>query len=190
MAGKDILRGLEIDKRSGYSILDVIRLILLLEKGPLGRLGIIKELGLEEASVKTMINRLNESGFLSKTTKGQVLTKKGKNAVSRISDNVSDFFETRLPGIGPCVFVVVKNSGNKVKLGIEQRDEGMKLGVKIITLTYGARLEFPGTKERARGFESVEKLCKLDRNDAVVIASGIEKKRMKRALIGAAITLF
>jgi len=187
---KSILRGLEIDKRSGYSVLDVIRLMLLLEKGPLGRSGIIKGLGLEEASVKTMISRLNEGGLLSKTTKGQVLTKRGKCVASRISDNVSDFFETRLPSIGPCVFVVVKNSGNKVKLGIEQRDEGMKLGVNIITLTYGARLEFPGTREKARGFEPVEKLCKLGRNDAVVIASGSEKNRMKRALIGAAITLF
>jgi predicted transcriptional regulator len=186
---KKFIKGFEIDRRSDYSIIDIIRILRILSERPTGRIHLMNELGLGEATVKTMIKRLKNEGVLSDSTKGQILTGTGKKIAEEINERVSIFYNFKIPTITKksCTIFVVRNSARKVKVGIEQRDEGMKLGVNIITLVYdGKNIRFPGTGEIFKDFR--EKL-ELKGGDVIIISSGEGNEKRERGGIAAALTL-
>jgi predicted transcriptional regulator len=188
---KKYLESIEIDKRSGYSVLDVIRTLMILNEKPMGRTLLMKKLDLNEASVKTLIKKFRSHGITKFSTKGQVLTERGKKIASCLSKKLSKFVNVQIPSIGfeSGVALVVKKTGDKVKFGIEQRDEGMKLGVRVITLVYSeGKLKFPGTEEDA-SFKSVEKQFDLEDGDVLIIASGSDKINSEKGCLAAALTL-
>ncbi|MEE9323525.1 MAG: DUF4443 domain-containing protein, partial [Candidatus Aenigmarchaeota archaeon] len=174
---KKFVRGFEIDKRSGYTIVDIIRVLRILHGGPMGRVRLIKEIGLGEATVKTMIKRLKNDGILTDSTRGQILTGIGREIAEEINEKVSIFHNFKIPTITrkTCTTFIVRNSAGKVKMGIEQRDEGMKLGVNVTTLVYdGKDVRFPGTGEI---FRDLDGKLNLKRGDVIIISSGEGKER-------------
>ena len=74
-----MIKAFEIDKRSDYSIVDVLYALYLLYEKPMGRFSLMNELGLNEASIKTLLKRMKSYGLVEKTTKGHALTGIGKN---------------------------------------------------------------------------------------------------------------
>ena len=63
------------DGRSGYSEPHILKTLLLMDR-PIGREKLIKVLGLNEASVRTMMNFLRRKGLLKSTKMGHEPTKK------------------------------------------------------------------------------------------------------------------
>lgn len=186
---KKFVKSFEVDKRSDYTIIDVVRILIILNKKPMGRINLMNELGLGEATVKTMIKRLKKEEVVNDSTRGQVLTKRGRGIAEGFAKKISFFYDIKIPPISktPCVVFVVRNSASKLKVGIEQRDEGMKLGVNIITLVYdGDKVRFPGTGEIVKGFE---KKPDLKKGDVIIISSGKRGEEMERGGIAAALTL-
>lgn len=186
---KKFLKTFEVDKRSDYTIIDIVRILIALNKKPMGRINLMKELGLGEATIKTMIKRLKGEGVVNYSTKGQVLTKKGRLIAEEFARKISSFHDIEIPSISKtsCIVFVVRNSASKVKLGIEQRDEGMKLGVNIITLVYeGGKVRFPGTGETVK---DIEEKMDLKGGDVIIISSGKKGWEMERGGIAAALTL-
>jgi biotin operon repressor len=188
MSFKKLLGGFEIDRRSGYSIVDVVRIFSILSKRSRGRMLLVKELGLGEATVKTMIKNLRNHGFTRDSTRGEVLTKKGEKVSDYLNSKIPKVFRVKIPSISksPTVALIVRNASHKVKMGIEQRDEGVKVGVNVTTLVFRDRkAKFPGTGETARGLENLE----AEENDVIIIASGENTKKAERGGIAAALTL-
>ncbi|NIO21538.1 MAG: hypothetical protein GTN76_12550 [Candidatus Aenigmarchaeota archaeon] len=188
MSFKKFLGDFEIDKRSGYSMVDVVRVFKILSERSIGRILLIKELDMGEATVKTIVKNLRKRGFTKNSTRGEVLTKKGKKVADYLNRKVSIAFRVRIPSISkkPTVALIVKNASKKVKMGIEQRDEGMKMGVKVTTLVFqGKRVKFPGTGDVVRGLENLE----VEDNDVIIIASGENKTKAERGGIAATLTL-
>jgi len=188
MSFKKLLEGFEIDRRSGYSVVDVVRIFSILSKRSMGRVLLVKELDLGEATVKTMIKNLRKHGFTRDSTRGEVLTKKGEKVSDYLNRKVSKVFRVKIPSISkqPTVALVVRNASKKVKMGIEQRDEGMKVGVNVTTLVFRDReAKFPGTGEAVRGLENLEPR----ENDVIILASGENAKKAERGGIAAIMTL-
>ena len=77
-----------IDSRASYSSAHVVKVLFLLSERPMGRHRLIKETRLGEATVKTLIKRLIKNKLIKKTTKGNVLTKKGILFVKKIIKNM------------------------------------------------------------------------------------------------------
>ena len=184
---KNFARNFSIDKRSGYTLVDVIRAIMFMSERHYGRISLTKKLGLCEASVRTMLKKLKSVGLLTVSTKGHVLTKKGEELAKNINRKIFSVRRFERPRFvkKSCVVFVVKGSAKKVKLGIEQRDEGMRFGSEIITLVYdGKNVKFPGTGEIVEGFEAP-----LSKNDVVIVSSGRRRVDMERGALAAALTL-
>lgn len=187
MSFKKLLGAFEIDRRSGYSIVDVVRVFKTLSKRPMGRILLMEKLGLGEATVKTMIKNLRKYGFTRGSSMGEMLTIKGKNISKYLEERISEAFKIEIPFISrqPTIALVVRNASKKVKMGIEQRDEGMKMGAHITTLVFhNKQVRFPGTGEVVRGLEHLG----AKEGDAIIIASGENLNKAERGGIAAAMT--
>jgi predicted transcriptional regulator len=159
MSFKKLLEGFEIDRRSGYSVVDVVRVFKILSKRSMGRVLLVKELGLGEATIKTMIKNLRRHGFTRDSTRGEILTKRGEKVSDYLNSKVSKVFRVKIPSISksPTIALIVRNASKKVKMGIEQRDEGMKVGANVTTLVFQKKeAKFPKTGEAVRGLENLE----------------------------------
>ncbi len=187
MGLKKLFGGFGIDKRSDYTMADVIRVLRILSTRPRGRISLMKELGLGEASVKTMIKNLRKHGLTRHSTKGEILTEKGRKVSEYLNRKVKSVFRIRIPSIStkPTVAIVVRRASRRVIRGIEQRDEGMKMGVDVTTLVCeDGCIRFPGTGEVVRGVD-----FDLEEGDVVVLASGKNLKEAERGGIAAVLTL-
>jgi len=187
MGLKKLLGEFEIDKRSAYTMADVIRVFRILSGRPKGRISLMKELGLGEASVKTIIKNLRKHGLTRDSTKGEILTEKGREVGEYLNRKVKGIFRAQVPSIStkPTVAIVVKGASGKVKKGIEQRDEGMKMGVDVTTLVCeDGCIRFPGTGEVVKDID-----LELKEKDVVVLASGKNLKEAERGGIAAVLTI-
>lgn len=107
---------------------------LISEFQPIGRKKLADKLGVGEGSVRTILNRLKEEGFVSSTIQGHVLTEKGEN---ELGDSVRKFLEIKVSDltVGEVdVATIVENSADKVSSGIEERDEAIKVGAEGATV--------------------------------------------------------
>jgi predicted transcriptional regulator len=186
---REKLRNLEIDKRSGYGIPDVVRLFLSISKKPMGRTGLIKNLNLGEATVKTMVKFLKSRGLIYQDAVGVHPTKRGLSVFSFCS-RISGLTELKIPEFSKnVVALVVKKAADGVKSGIEQRDEGVKFGAKIITMIK-KRGELvlagvPGHEPPYR--KEIERSLKIGEGDVVILSGANSRLGAERGAVAAAL---
>jgi len=185
-----------IDKRAGYNEAHIIQALFLISQRPVGRMNLMGELKLGEASVKTLLKNLKDNGMIISTRRGHELTSKGKAFLTRILKmlekpkeiDISDYTVSK-----ENYAIVVKKASNKVKMGVEQRDEAIKVGADGATtfIFKSGKLWFPGTNEKANEnlTEKVSKLFELKDGDVVIIGSAKNKYKAREAAIMAALSL-
>jgi hypothetical protein len=189
MGGKELIP-IEIDSRSGYTLADIALAIRLIGKRSMGRFTLMKELGLGEATVKTLMKKLEDERLAKTSAKGQVLGGKGRRIFGILEKRMSDAIPVNVPSISakPSVAFVVRGAGDKIKKGIEQRDEGVRNGVDVTTLVFnGEDLRFPSNTHKI----SVEALegFPLARGDVVIISSGSTLNEAKKGGLAVCLTL-
>jgi len=184
----EIFGGLEIDPRSGYGITDLVRLFLIISKGPAGRTVIMRELGVGEATAKTIIKFLSGKGLIEQGTRGICPSKKGLDVFS-ICSSFSDMKEIHIPEFSdkPAVALVVRGAAGSVRSGIEQRDEGVKFGAKIVTLVKkSGGLSLAGIHDYQLPYKNViDGVLDTKENDTVIISSADSKPDAERGAIAA-----
>jgi len=184
-----------VDVRASYSIAHVVKALFLLYERPMGRHQLMKEMLLGEATIKTLIKRLKKNNLIKKTTKGNLLTKKGSLLVNKTLKNISRPMEIVIKKytVGKYNFaVLIKKASNKVRSGIEQRDEAIKIGADGATtlVCKNNRLIFPGCNRKIIDLEKIlRKIFKIENQDVIVIGSGSTKKKAEEASIIAALSL-
>ncbi|MBN2331255.1 MAG: hypothetical protein JXC85_05570 [Candidatus Aenigmarchaeota archaeon] len=187
----DRLPNLEIDKRSGYGFPDLVRLFLAISKTPKGRTSLMKDLGLGEATVKTMLKYLRERGLVDQGTRGVYPTRRGASAFS-FTGAFSDFREIRIPQFSKStVALVVKGAARKVTSGIEQRDEGVRFGAKIITLVrHGGRMLLAGVPNHKTAYaEAAERSLKTEDGDVIILSGADSRLDAERAAVAAGLSV-
>ena len=184
-----------IDVRASYSIVDVVKVLFLLSEKSMGRHQLMEEMKVGEASIKTLLKRLKKNNLIKKTTKGSVLTKKGTLLVNEILKTISKPVEigTGKHTVGKYNFaVLVKKASNKVRSGIEQRDEAVKIGADGATtlVCKNDRLIFPGFDRNIIDLEKIlRKHFRIENRDVIVIGSASTKKKAEEASIIAALSM-
>ncbi|MFC1454530.1 DUF4443 domain-containing protein [Candidatus Undinarchaeota archaeon] len=184
-----------VDIRASYSEVHVIHSFLLLSEKPLGRFSLMEQLGLNEASVKTLLKKLVEAGFAESSTKGAVLTKKGEDFVDGLLGHISKPAKLKIEKLVVDTHntaIVVKNSSKKVGNCIHLRDAAIRAGATGLTvlLKDGERLALPNCDfpiDYAK--EAIESVLTLDDGDAILIGSAPTYLKSKQGAIAAALEL-
>jgi len=165
---------------ANFSEYDLIRALILIHKEALGRNLLMRELGLSEASTRSLMKKLSSSGFVKTTTKGIALTDSGKNFVHKVN--------TILSGPAPInygafsISFKVSDSANMVNVGLEQRDAAVKAGAAgcLVFVYKNSRLVLPGVDGIEHVyldiFNGVKENFSLSEGDVVIIAFANTKR--------------
>ena len=184
-----------IDVRASYSTVDIIKVLFLLSEKPMGRNQLMKGVKLGEAPIKTLTKRLKKNNLIKKTTKGSILTKKGTLLVGKILKNISKPVEIgpNKDTVGKYNFaVLIKKASSRVRSGVEQRDEAIKIGADGATtlICKNERLTFPSFDRKVIGLEKIlRQYFRIENEDVIVIGSASTKKKAEEAAIIAALSL-
>jgi predicted transcriptional regulator len=184
-----------IDVRASYSPVEIVKILFLLSEKPMGRLRLMKEMRMGEATVKTLLKRLKDKDLIKSSTKGNLLTKKGKVLVRKILEKISKPIEITVDEYSVGKYntaILVKNSSKKIKSGIEQRDEAIKIGASGATtlICRDGKLVFPGCNKDVSELEKIfrEKI-KIENDDVIIIGSASDRKKSEDACIAVALSL-
>lgn len=185
-------RSIPIDPRSGYDLSDIVRLFIIIRERPRGRIYLISKLRLGEATVKTMLKNLKNKKLVKQNTLGVYPAKRADQFFS-FCDNYSPFKEVHFIDFSekPSVALIVNNGADSVNSGIEQRDEGVKHGAKIITLVKrSGKLILAGVPEHPLSYkEQIESLIKTVNGDVLILSSAETRLDAERGAIAASLTL-
>lgn len=142
--------------------------------GRVGRKQLTEDLGIGEGSMRTILNQLKKQNLITSSRGGHEITRKGK----QIIEKPAKF--TRLDAdditVGEVdVATLVKGAAARVKSGIEQRDEAIKVGADgaTVLILRAGKLQFPD------GFRIVNPkldraltdIFKPDEGDVIVIGT-------------------
>ncbi len=174
------------DKRSGYSESHVLKAVLLME-GPIGREKIMKFLSLNEASARTILNFLKKNGLVKSTNKGHEPTKKCKKIIKYLKANIKGpliFGKKSITISEKNVAYIVKNRANKIRYGIEQRDQAIIMGASgLTTIIKKGKLSIPGMKT------NLDLGIEMEDGDVLLIGSANDEKIAEFAALYAAYLL-
>jgi predicted transcriptional regulator len=127
--------------------------LILLKDQRIGRKQLAEELRLGEGTVRTILGRLQDEGLISISRPGVTLSNKGEDYLKAIEGVLK---WKPLPGTDITVdevnwAVLIRGASNRVRLGVEQRDQALIHGATgATTLVYkAASWAIPGLDERA-----------------------------------------
>lgn len=155
------------------------------------------ELNLGEGSIKTLVKHLKMNNFVDTSNAGMWLTQKGLVFYDRVESSIPAELEIGKCSVGLGKFnhaILLRDLGDEIKTGIEQRDAAIKIGaVGATTLIYqDQKFLMPD-----RNQDSLRKDPKLrvdlfqklqpQENDVIIIASADDKIRADLAAKSAAL---
>lgn len=182
---------LKIDKRSGYSLVHAVKTIMLLGEEPSGREKLIRKLNLNEASVRTLLSKLEKNGLIEKSTRGRILTDKGRGFFYFLKRNLIGpitVSRTKVTVSKYNIAYIVRKRARKIKKGLEQRDQAILMGADgLTTITYDKTLKIPGLNRKVP--DSIKNLFNLEKGDVILIGSAKSKDMADLAALNAALLL-
>jgi len=201
---KEFLEDLSVQKAPGpspsFNVFDLWRAIeLIAKKGLIGRGRLAEELGIGEGTVRTLIGRLANSGIIATSRFGCSLTRKGFELWNRIQLIVPQKVmlpENDLTFAAHNVALLLKNRGDCVSHGLEQRDAAVAVGAKgAITLIFkDDKLVAPMVsddlaRDFPKAFNQIIRSMNPEENDVVVIGSADTPEKAEYGALAAAWTL-
>jgi len=177
----------EFNKISGRLVCTEGHIYLILlythEKGLTGRYYLKDKLGIGEATIRNILDRLKKLGIIEALRGGHRLTAKGEKLVNNIMSRllIIDLKTDIKPGRCNAIFII-KGVGDKVKTGVEERDNVIKYGGSgAVVLVYrDGRIIFPDSgldaeKWYPRFRKKLTKKVELEENDVILITGGDNK---------------
>jgi predicted transcriptional regulator len=178
-----------------FSVAHIFHALEFMAERPIGRNKLAEKLNVGEGAVRTIINRLKDAGLIVTSKAGCTLTAKGLS----IWKKFEEFFPKRVE-IGKTELTtaehnyafLVKNSGHKVKSGIEQRDAAIVAGAKraVVIVSKGGHLIIESVsnsieKEFPKAANQILKVIQPEDNDVIIIAGADVPQKAKNAAFAA-----
>lgn len=147
---------------------------LIGKHGRVGRKDLADELRIGEGSVRTVLNQLKKRDLITSSRGGHSLTDKGRRALGKSLELVKiDASDLTVGGVD--VATVVRGAADRVKKGIEQRDEAIKAGAAGATVLIfkNGKLQFPDRfiEVGKKVSETIIKALKPQEGDVIVIGT-------------------
>ena len=182
-----------------FTVFHVFYALELLSQKPLGRNTLAKKLCVGDGAVRTIISRLKSAGLIESSKEGCTLTKKGVETWEQFEQFFPKRVEIPKTELSQSEFnfaFLVKDSGNKVKSGIDQRDAAIIAGARkaLVTVFKDGHLHIQSVSDSIEkdypkaATQILEQLAPQD-NDVVIIAGADSALRAKRGAFAAAWTL-
>jgi len=196
---KRFIEGLASPKGPGpsttFSMFHIFYALELMSKKPIGRNKLAEKLNVGEGAIRTIISRLKDAGLIVTSKEGCTLTDKGlsvwKNFEAVFPKRVQ-IEKTALTTSEYNYAFLVKNTGHKVKSGIDQRDAAIMGGARralvivfknghlmIESVSNSVEKEFPEAADR------ILKDLDPEENDVIIIAGADKLLRAKRGAFAA-----
>jgi predicted transcriptional regulator len=172
----------------------------LLSMEPLGRNKLADRLNVGDGAVRTIIGRLKDTGLISNTKEGCMLTAKGQEVwcqFEQVFPKRAEIPKTELTTSEFNYAFMVKNAGNKIKTGIDQRDAAIIAGARraIVLVTIQGCLhvasvdkcieqEYPDAASQI-----LKKVAPQSNNDVIIIAGAETAFKAKIGAFAAAWSL-
>jgi predicted transcriptional regulator len=184
---------------TSFTIFHVFYALELLSQNPMGRNKLAEKLNVGDGAVRTIISRLVDAGLVETSKEGCNLTNKG----SEIWGQFKEIFPKRveipkseLTGSEFNFAFLVKDSGQKVGSGIDQRDAAIIAGARkaLVIVVRGGHLSIESVSDcieqqypKAANL-LIEELKPQD-NDVIIIAGADSLLKAKRGAFAASWSL-
>ena len=173
-----------------FDSVHVFKLLQLIErKRHVSRNLLCQELALGEGSIKTLVKHLKTKGLIQSTKRGTTMTEKGRKITSEILLLIPR--ETTIPkcsiALGKFNYaVLVKGFSFAVKLGIEQRDEAIRIGaLGATTLLFNdgkfimpSETNYDSLKSESHIYRLLIDKLNPEQDDIIIIGSDNEDRRI------------
>ena len=203
MRVKELLNSLVKEKAPGpaltFTSLHLIKVLELIAEGPIGRGKLAKKLGIGEGTIRTIIKRLKDSNLIEISKNGCHLTNFGKNFWKKFKEKIPKkvFLEKNEFSLAEyTVAVLIKKCGDKVRIGMQQRDAAIMAGAEGATtlVVKDGKIILPGVsddvaKDYPVAYRQIVKLLRPEHDDVVIVGTGETKEKAEYGALAAALTL-
>jgi predicted transcriptional regulator len=199
---KQTLEKLAKEKAPGpnrsFSSFHFLLALELVAKQALGRNRLAEKLGIGEGATRTLIGRLKDQDLILVSKPGCSLTQKGLKLLSEYQSRIKkvSIEKNELTFSDHSFAVVVRNSADEVKTGIEQRDAAVMAGAKgatTIIMRHG-HLIFPTFDRHVendfpKASGQIMQLLGPRESDTVIVVSSDTPSKAEHGVLAAAWTL-
>ena len=178
-----------------FSMFHIFYALELMAAKPIGRNKLAEKLNVGEGAIRTIISRLKDGGLIVTSKEGCRLTDKGADIWEKIEEIFPKRIEIERTPLTTAEYnyaFLVKNSGHKVKSGIEQRDAAIMGGARravVIVSKNGHLMIESVSKSIENDFpeasNKIFKDLKPEENDVIVIAGADNPLKAKRGAFAA-----
>ena len=178
-----------------FTVFHVFYALELLSQKPLGRNKLAKELNVGDGAVRTIISRLRSADLIETSKEGCNLTKKGLETWRQFEQVFPKRVEIPPSELSQSEFnfaFLVKNSGNKVKSGIDQRDAAIIAGARkaLIAVFKDDHLRIESVSDcienlYPKAATQILKELTPEDNDVIIIAGADSALKAKRGAFAA-----
>jgi predicted transcriptional regulator len=203
LAFKQFIEDLASQKAPGpsttFTAAHIFYALELIAAKPIGRNQLARKLEVGEGTVRTIISRLKNNGLIETSRKGCNLTDRGCtvwNKFNLLFPKRAELGRTELTNAEHNYAFLVRNSGNNVKSGIEQRDAAIVVGATAAVIivsklghltieSVSSRLE----KQFPAAAEQIQKIFSPEDNDVVVLVGAAVSSKARHGVFAASWTL-
>ncbi len=196
---ENLVQGKAPGPATSFSMFHIFLAFELMAQKPIGRNKLARQLGVGDGAIRTIIKRLKDADLITITKEGCKLSEKGITIWRKFEEIFPkrlELGETELTKGEHNFGFLVRNSGKKIKSGIEQRDAAIMGGAKraIVIVTKDNHLVIESisndvTKEFPKAAKQILQNFTPRDNDVIVIASADNARRAKRGAFAASWTL-
>ncbi len=182
-----------------FTVFHVFYALELMAQKPLGRNKLAEKLNVGDGAVRTIISRLKDAGLIETSKEGCNLTKKGLEIWRQFEEIFPKRIEIPRSELSESEYnhaFLVKNSGQKVKSGIDQRDAAIIAGArKALVIVYrNGHLNIESVsesieKDYPKAANQILKELLPKENDVIIIAGADSALKAKRGAFAASWSL-
>ncbi len=182
-----------------FTVFHIFYALELLAEKPLGRNKLAKKLNVGDGAVRTIISRLRNAGLIETSKEGCSLTKKGLEIWGQFEQVFPKRIEIPKNELIESEFnfaFLVKNSGQKVRSGIDQRDAAIIAGARkaIVIVFKDGHLCIESVsdcieKDYPKAADQILKELTPEDNDVIIITGADSALRAKRGAFAASWSL-
>jgi DNA-binding MarR family transcriptional regulator len=184
---------------TSFTIFHIFYALELMSQKSLGRNKLAEQLNVGDGAVRTIISRLREADLIDASKEGCSLTEKGREIwcqFEEIFPKRVSLPKSELIGSEFNHAFLVKNRGEKVESGIDQRDAAIIAGArKALVIVYQKdHLRIEGVsssieKEYPKAAKQILATLAPQENDVVIVAGGDTPLKAKRGAFAASWSL-
>jgi predicted transcriptional regulator len=182
-----------------FTVFHVFYALEIMSQKPVGRNKLAKKLNVGDGAVRTIISRLGNAGLIETSKEGSALTKKGLEIWAQFEQVFPKRLEIPKTELSQSEFnfaFLVKNSGNKVGSGIDQRDAAIIGGARkaLVTVFKDGHLRIESVsncieKDYPQAASQILKELTPQDNDVIIIAGAETPLKAKRGAFAASWSL-